>query len=206
MEKYRFEGKKEESLLENALNELKCTEEDVIYHVHEEKAGLLKSKKYIIELIKVKDVAEYGKTVLNELLSGFNLKGNIEIKIREKQITYVIHTDNNGILIGKKGHILDSLQLFVKQTILNQTDIYVNVIIDIENYKEKQNYFLEKKVKKIAREVALSKIDVKLDPMNSYERRIVHNAISGFDYVESLSEGEEPNRCVVIKYKEKKEK
>ena len=83
--------------------------------------------------------------------------------------------------------------------------MYVNLSVDVENYKEKQNYFLEKKVKKIARDVTLSKVSVKLDPMNSYERKLVHEAIQGFKYVCSESEGEEPNRCVVIKYVENKE-
>ena len=83
--------------------------------------------------------------------------------------------------------------------------MYVNLSVDVENYKEKQNYFLEKKVKKIAREVTLTKIDVKLDPMNSYERKLVHEAIQGFKYISSESEGEEPNRRVVIKYVEVKE-
>ena len=83
--------------------------------------------------------------------------------------------------------------------------MYVNLSVDVENYKEKQNYFLEKKVKKIAREVTLSKVSVKLDPMNSYERKLVHEAIQGFKYISSESEGEEPNRCVVIKYVEAKE-
>ena len=83
--------------------------------------------------------------------------------------------------------------------------MYVNLSVDVENYKEKQNYFLEKKVKKIAREVTLTKIAVKLDPMNSYERKLVHEAIQGFKYISSESEGEEPNRRVVIKYVEVKE-
>ena len=83
--------------------------------------------------------------------------------------------------------------------------MYVNLSVDVENYKEKQNYFLEKKVKKIAREVTLTKVSVKLDPMNSYERKLVHEAIQGFKYISSESEGEEPNRRVVIKYVEVKE-
>lgn len=92
---------------------------------------------------------------------------------------------------------------YLKQSISAQTGMYVNIILDIENYKEKQNYFLERDVKKIARQVTLSKIDVKLDPMNSFQRRIVHNALSKFDYITTESVGVEPNRCVVIKYKEK---
>ncbi len=204
MEKYKFEGKVKETILESALNELNVNESDIVYEITEQKGGLLKSKKYVIEIIKISDVAEYGKEIILDLLKGLGLTGSTEVKVREKQITYTLHTDNNAIIIGKKGHILDSLQTFIKQAVYNHTDIYVNVIIDVENYKEKQNYFLERDVKKLAREVTLSKVDIKLDPMNSYDRRIVHNALSGFDYIETTSEGEEPNRYVVIKYKGKK--
>jgi len=203
MEKYKYESKSKENLLSLACDDLKVTEDDILYNITEEKKGLF-GKKYYIEIIKINDVAEYGKSLILDFLKGFNLKGNVEIKVRDKSITYKIFTDNNAILIGKRGHILESLQNFVRGALLNSTDIFVNVIIDIENYKEKQIYFLEKKVKKLAREVTLTKSDIKLDPMNSYDRRIVHNALSGFDYIETVSEGEEPNRCVVIKYKGKK--
>ena len=100
---------------------------------------------------------------------------------------------------------LTSIRLSQVVTIYNAIDLYVNVTIDVEKYKEKQNYYLEKKVKKIARDVTLSKVEVKLDPMNSYERKIVHEALQGFKYIVTESEGEEPNRCVVIKYSENKE-
>ena len=203
MEKYKYESKSKENLLSLACNDLKVTEDDILYNITEEKKGLF-GKKYYIEIIKINDVAEYGKSLILDFLKGFNLKGNVEIKVRDKSITYKIFTDNNAILIGKRGHILESLQNFVRGALLNSTDIFVNVIIDIENYKEKQIYFLEKKVKKLAREVTITKSDIKLDPMNSYDRRIIHNALSGFDYIETISEGEEPNRCVVIKYKGKK--
>lgn len=203
MEKYKYESKSKENLLSLACDDLKVTEDDILYNITEEKKGLF-GKKYYIEIIKINDVAEYGKSLILDFLKGFNLKGNVEIKVRDKSITYKIFTDNNAILIGKRGHILESLQNFVRGALLNSTDIFVNVIIDIENYKEKQIYFLEKKVKKLAREVTLTKSDIKLDPMNSYDRRIIHNALSGFDYIETISEGEEPNRCVVIKYKGKK--
>ena len=203
MEKYKYESKSKENLLSLACDDLKVTEDDILYNITEEKKGLF-GKKYYIEIIKINDVAEYGKSLILDFLKGFNLKGNVEIKVRDKSITYKIFTDNNAILIGKRGHILESLQNFVRGALLNSTDIFVNVIIDIENYKEKQIYFLEKKVKKLAREVTLTKSDIKLDPMNSYDRRIIHNALSGFDYIETISEGEEPNRSVVIKYKRKK--
>ena len=116
-----------------------------------------------------------------------------------------IFSTNNSLLIGKKGHILNSIQTYVRQAIFNAVDLYVNITIDVENYKEKQNYFLEKKVKRIARDVTLSKVDVKLDPMNAYDRKVVHTALQGFKYIKTESEGEEPNRYVVIKYTESKE-
>lgn len=203
MEKYVYKGKNKDDILKIALEELNLKENEILYKVTEEKGGLFSGKKYNIEIVKVDDVANYGKELLQELLEAYKIEGNIEKKIRENGITYHIHSNNNGLLIGKNGKILSSIQTFIKQSINSKLGIFVNVIIDVEDYKEKQNYFLEKKVKRIARDVALTKSSVKLDPMNSYERRIVHNALAKFEYITSESEGEEPNRCVVIKYKEK---
>lgn len=205
MEKYKFQAKSEEGLLDKALNELGLKEEDVITKSYEEKGGLFSGKKYTLEVIKISDVAEVGKEIIKELLSSLGINANIETKLRDGQIKYQLHSQNNSVLIGKNGHILDSIQTYVRQAVLNTLDLYVNITIDVEGYKEKQNYYLEKRVKKIARDVTLSKVDVKLDPMNSYERKVVHSALQGFKYVKTESEGEEPNRCVVIKYIENKE-
>ena len=205
MEKYKFQAKSKDGLLDKALNELGLTEEDVFTRSYEEKAGLFGGKKYTLEVIKISDVADAGKDVLKELLAAMGISANVETKIREGQIKYDVHSQSNSLLIGKNGHILDSIQIYVRQAVLNAVDLYVNITVDVEGYREKQNYFLEKKVKKIARDVTLSKVDVKLDPMNSYERKVVHSALQGFKYIKTESEGEEPNRCVVIKYVERKE-
>ena len=205
MEKYKFQAKSEDGLLDKALNELGLIEEDVITKSYEEKGGLFSGKKYTLEVIKISDVAEVGKEIIKELLSSLGISANIETKVRDGQIKYQLHSQNNSVLIGKNGHILDSIQTYVRQAVLNTLDLYVNITVDVEGYKEKQNYFLEKRVKKIARDVTLSKVDVKLDPMNSYERKVVHSALQGFKYIKTESEGEEPNRCVVIKYVENKD-
>ena len=202
MEKYKFQAKSEDGLLEKALEELNVREEEVLTKTYEEKGGLFSGKKYTIEVVKLSDIAALGRDILKELLDSLNVESNVETKIREGKIKYEIFSKNNAVLIGKNGHILDSIQVYVRQAIFNAIDIYVNLTVDVESYKEKQNYFLEKKVKKLAREVTLSKVSVKLDPMNSYERKLVHEAIQGFKYVCSESEGEEPNRCVVLKYVE----
>lgn len=201
MEKYSFQSKNKEVSIDKVLEELNVTENDILTKSYEEKSGLF-GKKYTLEVVKVKDVAEYGKDLLLELLELLGKDVKIETKVRDKSIKYEIFSKDNSILIGKNGHILDSIQNYIRQVIANHLDFYVNIQVDIEKYKEKQNYFLEKKVKRIAREVTLSKGMVKLDPMNSYERKIVHEALQGFKYIKSDSEGTEPNRYVVIKYYE----
>lgn len=205
MEKYKFQAKSEDGLLEKALKELNVKEEDVITKTYEEKGGLFSGKKYTLEVVKFNDIAEVGKDVLKELLSSLDINANIETMIRDGKIKYQLHSKNNSLLIGKNGHILESIQTYVRQAIFTAVDIYVNVSVDVEGYKEKQNYFLEKKVKNIAKDVLKTKVDVKLDPMNSYERKIVHEALQNFKNITTESEGVDPNRCVVIKYCETEE-
>ena len=205
MEKYKFQAKSKDDLLDKALNELNVKEEDVITKCYEEKGGLFSGKKYTIEVVKLTDIAETGRDIILELLNALNIQANVETKIRDKRIKYEIFSKNNSLLIGKKGHILNSIQTYVRQALYTMLDIYIDLTIDVEKYRQKQDYFLEKNAKKIAREVTLSKIDIKLDPMNAYDRKIVHSALQNFKYIKTESEGKEPNRCVVIKYVENKE-
>ena len=205
MEKYVFQSKSNKDLIEKSLNELNVKREEVLIKESEEKAGLF-GKKYTIEIVKLTDAAEVGKEILIEMFNALGMKVNIETKVRDESIKYEIFSKNNSLLIGKRGHILNSIQVYLRQAIYNALDFYINIQVDVENYKEKQNYFLEKKVKKIARDVTLSKGEIKLDPMNSYERKVVHAALQGFKYIKTESEGEEPNRCVVIKYYESEER
>ena len=205
MQKYVFQAKSEEGLLDKALEELKVKEEDVITKYSEEKAGLFGGKKYTIEVVLLSDIADLGKKILKELLNSLNIEANVETKVRNGQIKYEIFSKNNSVLIGKKGHILDSIQVYLRQAIFNAVDLFVNVSVDVEKYKEKQIYFLEKKVRKIAKEVTASKGEVKLDPMDAYTRKLVHDALQDFKNISTDSEGEEPNRYIVIKYKESKE-
>lgn len=204
MQKYSFQSKNKEISIEKVLEELNVTEDEILTKSYEEKNGLF-GKKHSLEVVKLKDMAEYGKNLLLELFNYMGKRTNIEVKIRDKVIKYEIITKDSVGLIGKRGHILDSIQTYIRQSIYTASDFYINIQIDIQGYKQKQNYFLEKKIKKLAREVTLSKGEIKLDPMNSYERKIVHSALQNFKYVKSVSEGEEPNRYVIIKYTENKE-
>ena len=190
MEKYKFQAKSKDDLLDKALQELNVKEDEVFTKFYEEKGGLFSGKKYTIEVVKLTDIAETGKDILLELLNALNIQSNVETKIRDKKIKYeifsknnlniIIFSEQNSLLIGKKGHILNSIQIYVKQSLYTMLDIYIDLSIDVENYRQKQDYFLEKNAKKIGREVTLSKINIKLDPMNSYERKIVHSALQKY--------------------------
>ena len=112
-----------------------------------------------------------------------------------------MYSDNNSILIGKDGKTLSALLTIVKQMLNTNYNINPKIILDVENYKENQEKRIERLAKKLAREVVKTKMEIKMDNMNSYERRIVHNILSNDKKVCTISEGEEPNRHVVIKLK-----
>ena len=199
MEKYIYEAKTEEEVILNALNELNVKEDELIYTMKEETSGLLKKKKYIMEVILKSDVLEFAKKYVKDIIEGMGLTLNIETRRTANNLQIKLHTDNNSIIIGKNGRTLTSLQTLVRQAIYAKTGIYVNIILDVENYKEKQHRNIEFLAKKLAREVQKTKMDVKMDSMNSYERRLVHEILKDFKGIKTESEGEEPNRSVVIK-------
>ena len=112
-------------------------------------------------------------------------------------------SDNSSILIGKNGRTMSSLQELLKQSIKSKINAKINIILDANDYKEKQSKNIERLAVKLAKDVVKTGIEVKMDRMNSYERRLVHNRLTNFKGVTTESTGEEPNRCVVIKPTEK---
>ena len=163
---------------------------------------MLLKKSVKIEITTTQDIINYIKETINTILSLMNINANLEVRKREKNIEIKIFSDHNSILIGRDGRTLESLQNIIRQIVDNQIENEFRIMLDVENYKEKKITNLERTAKRIAREVKNTKVEAKLEPMNSYERRVVHNALSKNKYVYTESVGEEPNRCVVIKLKE----
>lgn len=205
MEVKVFEGKNLEELIIESLASLELKEEEVVINKEEIKSGLLKKTNYKISIYTLTDIQNYVKEYLAKITKLMGLDVTFESKIRDQQIIMKMYSDNNSILIGKDGRTLSALNLIVKQLLSNNYKIYPHIVLDVENYKEKQELNLERLAKKLAREVVKTKVDVKLDNMNSYERRIIHNTLSKNKKVSTISEGEEPNRHVVIKYIESQE-
>ena len=201
MKKYEYTGKTKEEAIEKATKELNVEEKNLIVNVLEEKNTLLK-KNVKIEVIDYNDLIDYIKEVITEITKLMGATVNLEIRRREDNITIKIFSDHNAVLIGKNGYTVDALQTIIRQIVQNATKTYVGIILDIENYKDKKNKNIEYLAKKVAKEVANTKVEAKLDSMNSYERIIVHTILSENKYVYTESIGEEPNRCVVIKPKE----
>lgn len=203
MEKHKYTGKTKEEAISNATIDLQETQNNLIIKELEEiKGGLFKSKKVEIEVIERREVVKYIKEYLQKLLKDLGFTVNIEIKNKDEIPTYTIYSDNDALLIGKNGKNLKALSILTSQHLLNELGKNFKFTIDINSYKEKREKSLENLAKRVAREVATTKIPVKLDSMNSYERRIIHNILTNNKKVYTESEGEEPNRCVVIKPKE----
>lgn len=198
-----FNGKDITELKEEALKKLNVTEKDIIMVSSENKGSLFKGKTYTLKVFNLTDVADEIKKYLTEILNGMHIEEvTYETKIRDEQINIKMFSDKNAILIGKNGQTLQSLQIIIRQHIFQEIGSYPYILLDVENYKEKQNKNLEYLAKKLAREVISTKEPVVMDNMNSYERRIVHNALTEFKEITTISEGEEPNRHIVIKVKE----
>ena len=201
LNKMRYTGKTKEEAINNAKIELQELESDLYIKEIEVKSGLF-NKKAEIEVIRKSDVAEYVKELVKEIINNMGLNCNLEVKKRENGLNITIVSENNSILIGKNGRTLDSLTSIIKHSIYNEIGEYYPFVLDVGEYKQAREQKLERMAKKVAREVAYTKVPAKLDPMNSYERRIVHSILADNKKVTTESEGEEPNRCVVIKPKE----
>ena len=202
MEKQKFIGKTYEEAVNNAMISLQENEENlIIKKLSEEKGGLFKASKVEIEVIEKRNILpEIKNYIVNILkLSGFTV--NIEVKNKETIPTLTIYSDNDSLIISRNGKNLQALSIITNQYIQKLIGKSYKFILDVNSYKEKRDEHLENLARKIAREVAKTKIEVKMDSMNSYERRVIHNALTNNKKVYTESVGEEPNRCVVVKPK-----
>ncbi len=203
MEKHRYTGKTKEEAIQLAKEELQEVEENLfIKEISETKGGLFKSKKVEIEVVEKREVIKHIKEYLTKVLKDMGFAVNIEIKNKEEVPKYIIFSDNDALLIGKNGKNLKALSILVSQHLSNELGKNYKFTLDVNEYKEKREKSLERLARRIGKEVRATKVETKLDSMNSYERRIIHNALTNFKGVYTESEGEEPNRYVVVKPKE----
>lgn len=202
LEMVRNESKNKEEALNKCLEQLNVRTDEVYYYFEETEGGLFKGKKYTAIVTTKYAVKEYIKEFFNELASKMGTKFNIEVTDNEYGFSVIIVADDSAYLIGKEGKTLNSIQTVLRQSLKKYGNFDFRVNLDISNYKARKEKRLSYEIKKICKDVLKTGVDAKLDPMNSYERRIVHNVVSNFDGLYSESEGVNPNRYTVIKKKE----
>lgn len=201
-----FTGKTVDDALTEAIIQLGTSIDNVEYEVVEkESKGLLGMFSRPAKIrIKIKYSVELAaKTFLDKVFKAMNIDARAEVTYEKDEDNVTINVVGNdmGVLIGKRGQTLDSLQYLTSLVINKNSEGYLKVKLDTENYRERRKETLENLAKNIAMKVKKTHKTVSLEPMNPYERRIIHSALQNDKYVETHSEGEEPYRKVVITLK-----
>ena len=209
MDYLEFTGKTVEDAVTEASIKFGTTSDKIVYEVIEKESngflGLLGSKPARIKAAFVKEVTveDVAKKFLKDVFSAMNIAVNVEIKINEANKTMDINLvgEDMGVLIGKRGQTIDSLQYLVSLVVNKECEEYYRVKLDTENYRERRKETLENLARNIASKVKRTRRSVTLEPMNPYERRIIHSALQNDKYVTTKSEGEEPYRHIVVMLK-----
>ena len=199
MEKIIKEGKEIDVILEDILNENNLTKDEIVFTTCDKKGKLFQGNLKEVTVYKKETIINEIKNYLQEIIENMGLEVTFEINTKDDRTTIKMYSNNNPILIGKNGQTLKALETLAKQKIQNETGIYYKINLDVSNYKDKIKRNLERLAINTAKEVVKTKIPVALDNMTSYERRIIHNKLTDFKGVKTESEGEEPNRHIVIK-------
>lgn len=199
MEKIIKEGKEVDVILDEILTENNLSKDEIIYTVSDKKGKLFQGNLKEVTVYKKETINNEIKNYLKEIIENMGLEVSFELSTKDERTTIKMYSNNNPILIGKNGQTLKALETLAKQKIQNETGIHYKITLDVSNYKDKIKRNLERLAINTAKEVVKTKIPVALDNMTSYERMIIHNKLTDFKGIKTESEGEEPNRHIVIK-------
>ena len=204
MEFREFSAKTVEDALTEALVQLGTTSDQVEYEVVEKgSAGFLGigSKAAVIKVRKKCSVEDSIREFLGKIFDAMELEVEIVITNEDNNYAVDLKGADMGVLIGKRGQTLDSLQYLTNLAVNKNTEEHVKVKIDTEDYRNRRKETLENLAKNIAYKVKRTKRAVSLEPMNPFERRVIHSALQNDKFVTTHSEGEEPYRHVVVTLK-----
>jgi len=206
MDYQNFSAKTVSDAITEACKALGVTSDKLDYVVVEEgSAGFLGigAKNASINAKVKSSVADVAKNFLNDVFTAMNMTVviNVDYDENERELDIDLAGDDMGVLIGKRGQTLDSLQYLVSLIVNKESTEYIRVKVDTENYRKRRQDTLENLAKNIAFKVKRTKRTVSLEPMNPYERRIIHSALQNDKFVTTHSEGEEPYRHVVVTMK-----
>ena len=208
MEMITVTAKTVEDAITQASLQLGVSSDRIQYEVVEKGSagvlgGLFGSKPAVIRAKKIETVDDKAVDFLNSVFDAMGLAVDVEVKMNEeeKEMDVNLTGEEMGLLIGKRGQTLDSLQYLTSLVVNKGKANYIRVKLDTEDYRRRRKETLENLARGIAYKVKKTRKPVVLEPMNPYERRIIHSALQGNKYVETVSEGEEPYRKVVVTLK-----
>ena len=206
MEFIEVSAKTVDDAITEACRKLTVSSDKLEYVVVEQgSTGFLgfNAKPAIIKAKVKSSIEDVAKNFLNELFEKMNYDVVSEIEYNEEEGTMHVELkgDEMGALIGKRGQTLDSIQCLVKLVVNKNTDKFIRVAVDTENYRQRRKETLENLAKNISYKVKRTRRPVTLEPMNSYERRIIHSALQNDKYVRTHSEGEGKERRVIVSFK-----
>lgn len=207
MDTITVSAKTVDEAITKALIQLETTSDKLEYEIVDKGStgilGIIGSKPAIIRARKKETVEDKAVEFLSEVFGAMNMGVTIQAAFNEeeKELSIEMEGADMGLLIGKRGQTLDSLQYLVSLVVNKNSEDYIRVKLDTENYRERRKETLETLAKNIAYKVKRTRRSVSLEPMNPYERRLIHSALQNDKYVVTRSEGEEPFRHVVISLK-----
>ncbi|MFD2672212.1 RNA-binding cell elongation regulator Jag/EloR [Marinicrinis sediminis] len=205
MKKMTVSGKTVEDAVQAGLAEWKVSSDRVEVEVLEQPSkglfGLLGAKEAKVALTLIPDPIEEAMSFLKELIDAASIDITVEQEERDGQTVLHMHGPELGILIGRRGHTLDSVQYLVNIVANRYSDKHLRIVVDAEHFRQRRVKTLEELSKRLAQKVIRSGKEVMLEPMNALERRIIHTQLQEHDQVKTFSKGEEPNRRVVITLK-----
>ena len=208
MKTVEMTGKNVDEALKNALEVLNASKDDVDVEVIDEGSkgflGIGNKEAKIIVTVK-NNPEKKAKNFLDGLFKIWGEEVEVVTNISDDILKIELKGDNMGSVIGKRGETLDALQHLTSLNVNTGDDEFIKVSLDTENYRKKRNQTLAELAKKLAVRVAKTRKNMTLEPMNSYERRIIHATLQDDKYVTTYSVGQSPNRKVVIAYGKKSE-
>ncbi|WP_096186086.1 RNA-binding cell elongation regulator Jag/EloR [Evansella halocellulosilytica] len=202
MRKVTVSGKTVDEAVEIGLGKLEATKDNVDIKVIEEPQkglfGLLGSKPAVVEVIVKPDPVKEALVFLRETIDKMGVSAYVEKEEREEGICLNITGEDIGVLIGKRGQTLDSLQYLTNLVANRRSDQYLRIHLDAEGYRARRKEALETLAKRLGNKALRTKREVRLEPMSAHERKIIHTTLQNIDGIKTFSDGEEPNRRIIV--------
>ncbi|MCD8510940.1 MAG: protein jag [Bacillus sp. (in: Bacteria)] len=202
MRKITVSGKTVDEAIEQGLSKLDTTRDKVEVKVLEEPQkglfGIIGGKPAVVEIHVKPDPIKEAIIFLRDTIDKMGISASVEKEERQDGIYLNITGVDIGVLIGKRGQTLDSLQYLVSLVANRQSDNYLRIYLDAEGYRERRKEALETLAARLSNKALRTKREVRLEPMNAHERKIIHTALQSVKGITTYSDGVEPNRRIVV--------